>query len=328
MSEGLFVNDDSEEEVVAPTPSSGSKLKFKPKGKGRVKKEDKNVEDEMDVDEMEVDEEEVEVKEEKQKNTRGGRRGAQKGKEIDVDANNLDEDANDPVVNEFPVFFSTRLAGNIHLYQYPARSIDAPYTSSHHTGISESRLKKESGVVEVDVPVPTDRCYDNAKGGQWKNIRSQTLKGHLVASNPQENMVGVFKNNELHLNPIVSTALLRPAFDHVNNENIKDPAAAAAAAARRNNNANEPKAIQMTVKSSSEQTPRFSGALLAVKKAEDEQFVTLEWRDRDQEDTWDVGELLVADKKEKLDCVTSREEYLEAISVPYVDPVTMAARCL
>lgn len=237
------------------------------------------------------------------------------------------DDLDDPIVKEFPVFFSTRLAGNIHLYQYPARSVDSPYTSSHATGITESRIKKESGVVEVDVPVPTDRCYDQTKGQQWKNINNQTLKGHLVESNPQENMVGVFKNNELHLNPIVSTALLRPSFDHVNHENIKDPAAAAAAK-RAAQNVNEPKAIQMTVKSSSEQTPRFSGALLAVKKAEDEDFVTLQWRDRDQEDTWDVGELLTAEKKEKLDCVTTREEYLEAISVPYVDPVTMAARCL
>lgn len=237
------------------------------------------------------------------------------------------DDSDDPIVKEFPVFFSTRLAGNIHLYQYPARSVDSPYTSSHHTGISESRIKKESGVVEVDVPVPTDRCYDEAKGTQWKGISTQTLKGHLVVSNPQENMVGVFKNNELHLNPIVSTALLRPSFDHVNQEHIKDPAAAAAAK-RAAQNANEPKAIQMTVKSSSEQTPRFSGALLAVKKAEDEDFVSLQWRDRDQEDTWDVGELLTAEKKGELECVTSREEYLEAISVPYVDPVTMAERCL
>ncbi|KAG5356064.1 DNA-directed RNA polymerase III subunit rpc5 [Yarrowia sp. B02] len=242
---------------------------------------------------------------------------------MDVDVDGSD----DPIVKEFPVFFSTRLAGNIHLYQYPARSVDSPYTTSHATGISESRIKKDSGVVEVDVPVPTDRCYDEAKGNQWKQINHQTLKGHLVVSNPQENMVGVFKNNELHLNPIVSTALLRPSFDHVNQENIKDPAAAAAAK-RAAQNVNEPKAIQMTVKSSSEQTPRFSGALLAVKKAEDEEFVTMQWRDRDQEDTWDVGELLTAEKKEKLECTTTRDEYLEAISVPYVDPVTMAERCL
>ena len=73
----------------------------------------------------------------------------------------------DPVIKTYDIYFTTALTPHLHLFQYPVRSSSLPY--SHMTGDSptSARMKPQSGVVELDIPINTRRNYDQEKGRRW-----------------------------------------------------------------------------------------------------------------------------------------------------------------
>lgn len=69
----------------------------------------------------------------------------------------------------------------------------------------------------------------------------------------------------------------------------------------------------MTVKSSDASAPRYSGALAALKKAEDEKFVDVDWYDKDTDEAWNCGDRLLKTVREPLIPITRRDEYIDML---------------
>ncbi|ODQ66350.1 hypothetical protein NADFUDRAFT_22565 [Nadsonia fulvescens var. elongata DSM 6958] len=238
---------------------------------------------------------------------------AQKG----INGPDIEEEDDDPVVKEFPIFFSNKLAENLNLFQYPVRPSERPYVDAYGEGILDSRIKRDAGILEVDVPIDTTKFYDKTKAAKkWDSVNTQTLSGSI--SHPEGQMVGVFKDDELHLTPVFSTVQLRPQFKYVDKKSIEDREAVKLA--QKDARSKEVKAVQMSAKSTGEQAPKYSGALLSFKQADDEEFVHLDWYDRDSDESWNVADRLISSNKESLDSDTLPLEYISMISCPHLDP--------
>lgn len=236
----------------------------------------------------------------------------------------LNDENDDEIVLEYPVYYSTEYLEKLYLLQYPTRSAGRQLTDRKGTGIANSRIKPKSQVIEVDVPIETTQFYDNEKGEHWGGLNQQTFGG--VAKPVEGYMIGVFKDKELHLNPVHATAQLRPQFQYISQPPapIGDAAMASTVIDKEKEAANTPKsgpkAVHLSAKIVGDNAPSFSGALTARKKMEDEEFVVMDWYDLDTAESWDASDKLVSEFKTPLIPTTTTDKYLENISSPHVDP--------
>lgn len=261
-------------------------------------------------DELMGNTEESKVKEEKEEEV--------KPRQRIVEAFTIPGDESDPVVQSFPVFFTSSLNDKVYLYQYPTRSASYPLVEANNSGILESRYKPKSGIVEVDVPIDTNRFYDHEKGERWSKVDRQTMGG--VFKDPAKNedgsegskyMVGVFKNEELHFTRIKSVAQLRPQFRYVDKEqNTEKEIVRNVEQQQKPATKKEAKAVQMSAKASGDNAPKYSGALQTRKLADEEAFVDYDWYDRDCDECWKEGDKLVANKRDKLISKTTIDDYI------------------
>ncbi|KAK9243454.1 Sin-like protein conserved region-domain-containing protein [Lipomyces tetrasporus] len=228
------------------------------------------------------------------------------GKDSDI----LDRDDDDPIVRSYPIYLSSRLASNLHIFQYPVRPNTRPYTGSQGEPVLDIRLKPDSGLVHVDVPIDTTKFYDHEKGEKWGAVDRQTLGG--VMNKSEGYMIGIFKDGELHLTPVKGTCQLRPSFTYVDRD-VQAEKEIARSVKQDPAKPKEIRAVQMTVKSSDDSSPRHSGALAARKRAEDEEFIEMHWYDKDTEEAWDLAEQLRSDSREPLIPATTKEEYIDLI---------------
>lgn len=99
----------------------------------------------------------------------------------------------DPVIKTYDIYFTTALTPHLHLFQYPVRSSSLPY--SHMTGDSptNARMKPQSGVVELDIPINTRRNYDQEKGRRWgEALRKARLEREArISGSSSTSRVGV-----------------------------------------------------------------------------------------------------------------------------------------
>lgn len=232
---------------------------------------------------------------------------------------NADTDP-DEIVQEFPVYFSTGLLHKLYLLQYPTRSAARPLVDANRTGVLDSRLKPVSQVVEIDVPLETKKFYDTEKGEHWNKLNKQTFSGVARPALDGEYMIGVFKDNELHLNMVTAVAQLRPQFQHITHRNLAEAEKESKESADKETAKKQPRAVQMMAMGSGENAPNFSGAISARKHMEDEDFVGMDWYDRDSDESWSISDKLIATTKTPLVSTTTLEEYVQEISAPYIDP--------
>ncbi|KAJ3352982.1 DNA-directed RNA polymerase III subunit RPC5 [Allomyces javanicus] len=87
---------------------------------------------------------------------------------MDID---MDIDA-DPIVKEIPVFLSSQLARNLHLYQFPIRSKPFPA----HAQPNASRIKVKAALVELDVPLDTSATHYDANKGEEFGAASEQAR--------------------------------------------------------------------------------------------------------------------------------------------------------
>ncbi|KAK9457101.1 Sin-like protein conserved region-domain-containing protein [Dipodascopsis uninucleata] len=227
-----------------------------------------------------------------------------------VQSHNASDDTDDPVVKEFPIFITSQLASKIHIFQYPVRPSTLPYANTNGEGILDFRLKPDSGLVEVDVPINTTRFYDKEKSEKWELVDRQTLNGILSESSGY--MIGIFKDNELHLTPIAGTCQLRPGLAHVDKDS-KTEKDIAKSIKQDPTKAKEVRAVQMSAKSTDDLSPRYSGAISARRRAEDERFTEMGWFDKDTEQAWELADQLLCSNKQLLLSITSKEEYIDKL---------------
>ncbi|KAJ3371389.1 DNA-directed RNA polymerase III subunit RPC5 [Allomyces arbusculus] len=169
--------------------------------------------------------------------------------DIDVDM----QDA-DPIVKEIPVFLSSQLARNLHLYQFPIRAKPFPA----HAQPNASRIKVKAALVELDVPLDTSAThYDVNKGEEFGAATEQArtiydarpaaaaaapafgggdpfaAQGNANGPKPLESMTlastvvphltkyyaaafrDVGEGLELHMSPIVSTLQFTPKLKYL-----------------------------------------------------------------------------------------------------------------
>lgn len=233
-----------------------------------------------------------------------------------LDSSNNDDDE---IVQEFPVYFSTGLLNKLYLLQYPTRAAERPLVDANQRGILDSRIKLDSQLVEVDVPIETKKFYDTDKGEHWNCLNKQTFSG-VAKSAEGEYMIGVFKDNELHLNSVSAVAQMRPQFQYITNRNPSDSQKEKEAASAEEKTKKQPRAVQMTAMGSGENAPNLSGAITARKRMEDENFVGMDWYDRDSDESWSISDKLMATRKTPLVSKTTLADYMEEISAPYIDP--------
>ncbi|KAK9234884.1 Sin-like protein conserved region-domain-containing protein [Lipomyces kononenkoae] len=220
------------------------------------------------------------------------------------------EDDDDPIVTSFPIYLSSRLASNLHIFQYPVRPNTRPYTGSRGEPVLDLRTKPQSGLIQVDVPINTTQFYDHEKGEKWGAVDRQTLGGVTTTSDGY--MIGIFKNGELHLTPVKGTCQLRPSFTYVDKD-AQTEKEIARSVKQDPTKPTEIRAVQMTVKSSDDSAPRYSGALAARKRAEDEEYVEMRWYDKDTEDAWYLADQLLSASREPLIPATTKDEYIDLI---------------
>lgn len=237
----------------------------------------------------------------------------------------LNDEDDDEIVLEYPVYYSNEYLEKLYLLQYPTRPAVRPFVDAKGSGIIDSRIKPKSQVFEVDVPIETSHFYDKEKGDNWGGLNKQVFSG--VAKSAEGSMIGVFKDNELHLNPIHATAQLRPQFSYISQPPVPVGEAVGSSSvvdqekAKANAPKIGPKAVHLSAKIVGDNAPSFSGALTARKKMEDEDFVKLEWFDRDSEESWAISDHLVTEAKEHTIPMMDSREYIEKISSPHIDPL-------
>ncbi|ODV96314.1 hypothetical protein PACTADRAFT_49676, partial [Pachysolen tannophilus NRRL Y-2460] len=198
-----------------------------------------------------------------------------------------DDDDDDEVLSEIPIYLNDRLK-NLALLQYPNRSSKRPFSKSHNTPILESRIKKESGILELDVPMNTAHFFDSQKAIKWGELNTQTLSG--VCKKNSIYYVGVLNKDKdkITLTPIDTTVQMRPQLKHIDAEILEQRALKANANRSNSDYFNDPKrkndvkVVQMSVKSTMDVNPSLGGALQAYKKAEDEQYDQMNWNDIDE----------------------------------------------
>ncbi|KAK9466455.1 DNA-directed RNA polymerase III subunit Rpc5 [Lipomyces arxii] len=222
----------------------------------------------------------------------------------------MKDDEDDPIVEEFPIYLSSQLDSSMHIFQYPVRPNTRPYTRSNGEGVLNIRIKPETGIVNIDVPINTKKFYDTEKGEKWGSVDRQTLSGVLNKS--EGYMIGIFKDGELHLTPVKSTCQLRPSFVYVDKD-IQTEREIARSIKHDSSKPKEVRAVQMSAKSSDDTAPRYSGALAARKRAEEEQFVELQWYDKDTEEAWEIADQLQCSNRGKLTAITTLEQYIDML---------------
>lgn len=97
-----------------------------------------------------------------------------------------DIDGDDPVVNEYDVFITPEIEGQLYLFQYLNRPPDQPFVKETGSRPSQLRIKPQSGFVEVDAPLDIHHHYNKIAGVKWgeavRKTKSYGQKAYGIAS--------------------------------------------------------------------------------------------------------------------------------------------------
>ncbi|KAF3929645.1 hypothetical protein ABW20_dc0108734 [Dactylellina cionopaga] len=70
----------------------------------------------------------------------------------------------DPVVQSYDIIINNTFEDMMYLFQYPVRKKSEPYTLQEGLAPTDARMKVETGVLELDIPINVERNYDEQKG--------------------------------------------------------------------------------------------------------------------------------------------------------------------
>jgi DNA-directed RNA polymerase-3 subunit RPC5 len=212
----------------------------------------------------------------------------------------MQEDDDDPVVQEIPVYLSKLLAEKLFLYQFPVRPRDASYDDSK---IIQSCIKPQHQEVKLEVGLDMQSSnYDKSRGEQiawnvdgagskdekkkseekfFKNdvMDKQILQSTRALPDTSKYAVAVYHDNELHITPLRGIVHLRPSFVYLDKSDKR-----AKEEAKEHGEADlsgeEEEAQQVTVKFAQQETERKRRArersfgYLSQKSAEEPWFHT------------------------------------------------------
>jgi len=140
----------------------------------------------------------------------------------------------DPVVASLPIYLSTALLPNLQLYQYPLlqRPLQVPPSAKLAGKKINARFKPETDIIEIHVPFDTREDVWNKKQSREYGQYRHEEDGHKTTSKEEKRlndlrlkseriregaayMVGVVRDNQLHLHRISATYKFRPNLAYV-----------------------------------------------------------------------------------------------------------------
>jgi len=82
----------------------------------------------------------------------------------------------DPIKASYDIYIKPTLSNGRKLYvlQFPNRPSTQPYIEAQGSKPTELRMKPESGLIELDVPLDAFRNYDREKGVRWGDALKQS----------------------------------------------------------------------------------------------------------------------------------------------------------
>lgn len=123
--------------------------------------------------------------------------------ESDSDEENLD----DPIVDTIPVHlnanFSEKSLAPL-LLQFPTKSRYSHLTENNITGLNKLKIKSESGVVELRLPLNTNNFFSETVSEKY-SIREQILRGVIIHDEP----VGKESDGTVHSVSIIDKSSLK-----------------------------------------------------------------------------------------------------------------------
>lgn len=86
-----------------------------------------------------------------------------------------DVEDDDPVVAEYDVYITPEVEEQqLYVLQYLNRQPDQPFTKATGSQPAELRVKKETGFIEVDVPINIRQNYNRVNGVRWGEAMRKT----------------------------------------------------------------------------------------------------------------------------------------------------------
>jgi len=137
--------------------------------------------------------------------------------DVDFDDKNLgggdggldEEDGEDPVVREVPVYLSGQLAQELHVIQYPNRPFYRPYDLP-----ATARMKSQNKLLELEYALPPESPHLDDQAP--RHLRLDRIKVQSSYLDPMTTYgLGIMQDGALHLTPLAGIFQMRASCDHV-----------------------------------------------------------------------------------------------------------------
>ncbi|CAH2307155.1 DNA-directed RNA polymerase III subunit RPC5 [Pelobates cultripes] len=148
----------------------------------------------------------------------------------------MENEDDDPIIQEIDVFLAKSLAEKLYLFQYPIRPLSMTYDRVTHLS---AKIKPKQQKVEVDVAINTvspnycrskgeqialnvdGACGDETSTFSTKLMDKQTFSSIQAASNTSRYAAAIFRKGELHVTPLHGLLQMRPSFSYLDKADTK-----------------------------------------------------------------------------------------------------------
>ncbi|XP_040212765.1 DNA-directed RNA polymerase III subunit RPC5 isoform X1 [Rana temporaria] len=148
----------------------------------------------------------------------------------------MENEDDDPIIQEIDLFLAKSLAEKLYLFQYPVRPASMTYDGVPHLA---ARIKPKQQKVEMDMAINAmSPNYCRSKGEQIalnvdgtsndetstyssKLMDKQTFSSIQAASNSNRYAAAFYRKGEIHLTPLYGILQLRPSFTYLDKADTK-----------------------------------------------------------------------------------------------------------
>ena len=245
-----------------------------------------------------------------------------------------DEEDDDPVVKEMPVFLSQDLSNNLCMLHFPLRPACRPYEDDLGE-VSHIKVKPMQKRIELQYKIETDSNNFDIRAPNV--IKKLTLVSKPVP--PKTNYaVGMIREGQLHLTPLNTVVRMVPSCDYIDiNEQNEKMAEAAREAEMEDGESKKPEGNvelrPLHVKFKEKETERsqsYRKLTHAYYKQimDQEKWIDFEWNSKDSEGSAAEKEKLVGQSAVPINFNMSRSDYLSHLGPSSTSSIPMPSSSL
>ncbi|XP_067005407.2 DNA-directed RNA polymerase III subunit RPC5 isoform X2 [Anabrus simplex] len=256
-----------------------------------------------------------------------------------------DDDDDDPVVEEIPVYLSKTLLNKLYVYQYPVRPRHLSYDDED---VLKSCIKPEHQEVRLEIGINTHSPnYDTSKGEQIalnvdgsgatrkksedRHFEStcmdkQILESTRAVTDASRYAVGILHDKEFHLTPVQGIVHLRPSFSYLDKSDKRAKELAKEMGEGGDQSDEEEEAKQVTVKFARQENDRIKRArersfgYLSKKSAEEPWYHTQYHNSQSNRAERERGKLYCSQQDERPSELTlNKEQYMDVLITQHAD---------